>query len=148
MMFETNSSSIYGVQGFDNDAYILAGKNIANYLPLGLPPDPVSSLPPQGLQGVMYSQPSSPMISSLQGVWENITTFSESAIKNVYKTTKGAVKEVYDDGKQLVGDAYDSVSNPVGSFLDNVYWKVILAVVVIGGVVYFAGKSGAVRVSR
>jgi len=125
------------------DQMVSYGQKIESYLPLGLPPDPVSQLPPPGLETTLAASGSSPYISSLQGVWDSITSASESAAKAV----ESGITKVYGKVKQGVGTVYDDVTNPVGSLVENAYWKILLGVVVVGVAVYYIGKTGAVKVS-
>lgn len=124
------------------------GKKIESFLPLGLPPDPMPKTPPPGLESTIGAIPSAGWTESLENAWNGIVSSSESAVQGLYESGKKVVRGVYEDAKDAAGDVYDDLTKPVGSLLDNVYWKVILAVVVVGGVVYFAGKSGALRISR
>lgn len=117
---------------------------IGSWLPLGLPEDPVSSLPPAGLETTLAARGEAPQITTVQGIWNSITTFAESAGNTLESGIKGAYGKV----KEAAGTVYDDVSSPVSSAFDNIYWKVIIAAVVVGGVIYFAGRSGAVRISR
>lgn len=116
---------------------------IRDYLPMGLPADPVSSMPPPGLESTVAANPGTPFISSLQEYWDVIKNDSESAVNYL----KGAVETGYETVKGGIGTVYDDITKPVSSIIDNAYWKIILAVVVVGGVIYFAGKSGALRVN-
>lgn len=123
--------------------------SVMDYVPLGLPSDPVSLMPPSGLESTVAAQGTTPMLSSVQGIWNTITTDSESAYQ-WFVTPQGEnpISFLYGKGKEAISTVVDDIAKPAGNLLEGVYWKLLLAVVVIGGVVYFAGKSGAVRISR
>lgn len=119
--------------------------------PMGLPPDPWSNLVP-GLESTVYAQTPDYKITSVQGVWDSITNFSESTVRqtetlarDVYGGLKDITKTVYGDARSAVGTVIDDVTEPLGSTVKNLYWYMILGLIVVGGVVYFAGKSGAIN---
>lgn len=128
------------------------------YRPLGLPMDPVSNVAPAGFESAMLADSEdSPLISSLQGYWDDIkansygaVTHVEDAVKNAYGGIKDITKTVYGDLANGVGTVVDDITTPargmLTGFLDNVYWKTVLGVVVIGTALYFIGKTGAVKV--
>ena len=127
------------------DSYYEALKgSIQSYLPLGLPPDPSPSTLPPGLettQGAVSTMDY--LFPEVSYVWDAVKRNSESAADYVEQ----GIKDAYGATKNAIGTVYDDVTKPLSSAVDNVYWKVILAAVVVGGVIYFAGKSGAVKVN-
>lgn len=127
------------------DSYYEALKgSIQSYLPLGLPPDPSPSTLPPGLettQGAVSTMDY--LFPEVSYVWDAVKRNSESAADYVEQAIEGA----YDKTKHAVGTVYDDLSAPISGAVDNLYWKIIIAAVVVGGVIYFAGKSGAVKVN-
>lgn len=95
-----------------------------------------------------------PPITTASSWWGKIkndmgSAFGEFAAieKNIYGGIKDITKTVYTDLSSGAGAVYDDVSGPVASAVTSAYWYAIIAVVVIGGVIYFAGKSGALKLS-
>lgn len=121
---------------------------------MGLPSDFNSKMPPAGLESTMAAVTSAPPIATrAQGIWDLIQQDSTSAMrsvsnsaKNIYGGIKDITKTVYGDASSAVGTVVDDVTHPVASALSGIWWYLIITVVVIGGVVYYAGKSGAVSV--
>ena len=132
----------------DYSSMLAYGKKIESFLPLGLPPDPLPKTPPAGLESTIGAIPEAGWTLSLSNAWNGIVSSSESAVQGLYESGKKVVRGVYEDAKDAAGNVYDDLTKPVSSFIDNAYWKIILAAVVVGGVIYFAGKSGALRVTR
>lgn len=117
--------------------------SVQSYLPLGLPPDPSPKSLPAGLETTSGAVSSFNLFPEVTLAWDAITRNSESAADYVEQ----GIKSIYGKGKEAVGSVYDDLSAPVTSVVDNLYWKIILAAVVVGGVVYFAGKGGALKVN-
>jgi len=124
------------------------------YRPLGLPADPAYNLPPPGFESTLGVEEGMPLITSIQGVWDSVKSNAsglvgavEHGVEGVYETGKKAVKSVYGDVSGGVGKVFGDISNPLTSTLKTGFWYALLGVVVLGGVVYFVGKSGAVRVA-
>lgn len=122
--------------------------------PIGLPNDPLSDYIPPGLDSAQNSVTPAPAISTAQSFWDTIKQDSQSALawteteaSDLGSGAKSAVVAGYDNVKSAVGTVVSDVSNPIGNVLDNVYWKIIIAVVVLGGAIYFIGKGGAVKVN-
>jgi hypothetical protein len=119
------------------------------YTSMGLPADPVSSQPPAGFESSLAADPPKPTISSVaQGIWDEIKQDSTSAVSAVYGGTKKVVATVYEDVASGVGTVVNDVASPVKTALSSTYWYLLGAVAVLGAVIYFAGKSGALRISR
>lgn len=116
--------------------------SLQSYLPLGLPPDPSPMYVP-GLETTSGAVSTPSLFPSVQDVWDNITRNAESAADYVEQ----GIEAVYKKGKSAAGTVYDDLSKPLNTAIDNAYWKIILAAIVVGGVVYFAGKGGAIKVS-
>lgn len=117
---------------------------LQSYLPLGLPPDPSPSTPPPGLestQGAVSFVDS--LFPDVSMVWDAVKRNSESAADYAEQ----AIGAAYDKTKGAVGTVYDDLTKPLSSAIDNAYWKIILAAIVVGGVIYFAGKGGAIKVN-
>lgn len=113
-------------------------------IPLGLPPDPTQKYLP-GLESVAWYDSSTFNISSIgQDLWDSFSQFSESA----YSGTKQVLKKGYNDLKEGVGTVVGDVTEPISDSLKTTFWYAILAVGALGAVIYFAGKSGALRISR
>lgn len=112
--------------------------------PMGLPVDPMLNVVP-GLESTIYAQPSASIFNSIESVWDSIYNASESVVGGVYGTAKDLTTKVYGDIKAGVGTVVDDVTEPLSANIKSVYWYMILGVVVVGGIIYFAGKSGAVR---
>lgn len=113
-------------------------------VPLGLPPDPTASFVP-GLEGAAWYDSSTFSISSIgQSAWESFSQFSESA----YSGTKQVLKGAYADIKEGVSTVVGDVTEPVYDSLKTTFWYALLAVGALGAVIYFAGKSGALRITR
>lgn len=119
----------------------------AAYRPLGLPMDPMFNVALPGLEGADAAQEGTPILSSIQNIFDDIKNDSYGALQTAYDSGKKAIGTLYDDVAHGVGNVYDDVTKPLETALDNVYWKIILAVVVVGGALYFVGKTGAVKVS-
>lgn len=116
---------------------------LQSYLPLGLPADPSPYSLPPGLESTQGAVSNFNLFPDVQAVWNVITRNAESAADYAEQ----AVKSVYDKGKGAISTVYDDVTAPVSSAIDNAYWKIILAAIVVGGVIYFAGKGGAIKVN-
>lgn len=109
-----------------------------------------------GLGGTDAAVSDSPLLSSVSPSWwdsiknsaSGVISKAESIEKSIYTEAKDVTKIVYGDVRDAAGTIYDDVSKPISGFISGTYWYAILAVVVLGGVIYFAGKSGALRVSR
>lgn len=140
-----NASTLPDYSGSTSDVY--------NYL--GLPQDPVSTSAPAGLESAATADTAPPPIAGGQSsFWDTIQTDAASAvrgvetgIKNAYGGLKDVTKTVYGDVSSGVGTVVSDVTTPVANAEKSLYWYLIGAVVVIGGVIYFAGKSGAVHVN-
>lgn len=122
---------------------------------MGFPADPVSSSPPSGLQTTTAAIQSAPPISTFDSIWNTIKqdstgilSYAEDEAKNAYGGIKDVGATVYGDIKSGAGTLYDDVSKPISGIISSAYTYIIVAVVVIGGIIYFAGKSGALRVTR
>lgn len=124
---------------------------------LGLPPDPNSSLPQPGFETTSAADQPSPVMSTIQSIWGTIKQDSLGAATTVENAVTGEVSNAYNSVTNAATNAVSSVvnkataavtgvENKVTGTLTSVYWYAILAVVVIGGVLYFGGKSGALRV--
>lgn len=129
-------------QNFMSEYEAIKG-SIQSYLPLGLPADPSPSALPPGLETTSGAISSFNLFPDVTAVWDVVKRNSESAADYVEQ----GIETLYGKGKQAVGTVYDDLTKPLSSAVDNVYWKIILAAVVIGGVVYFAGKGGAIKVN-
>lgn len=119
-----------------------------DYSKIGFPKDPVSSFPPPGLEGTSGAVSDSPIMTSLGNFLGTVEDYTVNIVKGGYEGVKNVTKTVYDDVKSGVGTVVGDVTSPLGSLLDKTYWYLIGAVIIVGGVVYFAGKSGALRISR
>lgn len=124
------------------------------FVPIGLPADPQAGYIPPGLETTTASISPAPAISTAQSFWDVIAQDSRGALNWVEEEgsaaasgVKNAVVSGYGGVKSAVGTVVADVTSPVASALDNVYWKIIIAVVVIGGALYFIGKGGAVKVN-
>lgn len=124
------------------------------YIDLGLPGSIDSSMPLPGLETTSAAISPAPPITTAQSIWDTIKNDSYSAmgavetgVKNVYGGIKDITKTVYQDVSSGVGTVYDDVAAPVEKAATSTYWYLILGVIVIGGVLYFAGKSGALKIS-
>lgn len=125
------------------------------YRPLGLPADPMSKLPPPGFETTVGADSAGTSLFNFSGLFDDIkqnaygafSTF-ENSIHNAYGGVKDITKTVYGDLKNAAGSVYDDVATPVKSALTSTYWYMLLGVGVVGVIIYFAGKSGALRVSR
>lgn len=125
------------------------GDFIPASLPMGFPVDNQSSAPPPGFESTTGSVASPPQISTIDSLWNTIKQDSQSAIA----WTEKEASNTFTGAKNLASSAVSGVEsvamapvNYVESGVKSVYWYAILAVVVIGGVIYFAGKSGAIKV--
>lgn len=121
----------------------------AAYTPIGLPenPNPTGIMPP-GLEGTQgYKQPGPP-ISSVDSLWTKIKSNSLGAISTLEKTAQDLVTGAYDEVKSGVSTVASDIAAPVKNALTSTYMYLLLGVVVVGGVIYFAGKSGALRISK
>lgn len=123
-------------------------------IPMGLPPDPVGVGPVRGLESTAGASQPAPLMTSHPSLWEEIKQDSLSAVrmvetgaKNVYGGIKDITKTVYGDVESGVETVVGDVAKPVQGAIDNAYWKIILAVVVLGGALYYIGKSGALKVN-
>lgn len=133
--------SDYG-QDFMSDYEALKG-SIQSYLPLGLPADPAPKTLPPGLESTQGAVSNFNLFPELTFAWDQITRNSESAADYLQQ----GIESAYGTVKKGLGTVYDDISAPVTSAVDNLYWKIIIAAVVVGGVVYFAGKGGAIKVN-
>lgn len=119
-------------------------------LPMGFPEDNQSSAPPPGFETTTGSVAAPPQISTIDSLWNTIKQDSQSTIawteqeaSNTFTGAKNLAKSAVSGVESAGSGAVDFVESGVKS----VYWYTILAVVVIGGVIYFAGKSGAIKVN-
>lgn len=113
-------------------------------IPLGLPPDPTPGFVP-GLESTAWYDSSTFEISSIgQNLWDSFSQFSESA----YSGTKQVLKKGYSDLKDGVSTVVGDVTEPISDSLKTTFWYALLAVGALGAVIYFAGKSGALRITR
>lgn len=118
--------------------------SIQTYLPLGLPPDPSPYTIPPGLESTQGAVSTfDALFPEITYVWDAIKRNSESAADYLEQ----GVKDAYSATKNVVGTVYDDVTKPLSDAVDNAYWKVLLAVIVVGGALYFIGKTGAVKVN-
>lgn len=95
-----------------------------------------------------------PMASVSPSWWDTIKNEATSAfgateddIKTVYGGLKDVTKTVYGDASSAVGTVFNDVTSPVKDAANATYWYTILAVIVVGGVLYFMGKSGVLKVN-
>lgn len=107
---------------------------------MGLPQDPTNPTA-QNITNNYDDSSKPPPVSGWDSFWSKVKSYDAQAgnwviqaVKDDYGLLKGATSTV-------VGD----VAAPVQGVIDNAYWKIILVVIVLGGVIYFAGKSGAVK---
>lgn len=107
-----------------------------------------------GFESTSGATSSAPPITSASSWWDNVknemgsvVTSVENYEKGIYNGVKDITKTVYSDASSAVGTVYADVSSPVTSALTSTYWYAIGAVVVLGAVIYFAGKSGALKVN-
>lgn len=118
--------------------------SIQTYLPLGLPPDPSPYTIPPGLESTQGAVSTfDALFPEITYVWDAIKRNSESAADYLEQ----GVKDAYSATKNVVSTVYDDVTKPLSDAVDNAYWKVLLAVIVVGGALYFIGKTGAVKVN-
>ncbi len=68
--------------------------------------------------------------------------------QDAYRYTADAVKSSYETVKGAVGTVADDLSSPITGILDSATNKIILILVLAAGLIYVAGKSGAVRLNR
>lgn len=120
----------------------------ATFVGMGLPSDPVSSMPPPGLESTVAVDEPPPHISTMQAIFNTIKNDSANAVGWVETEAKSTVQGIYKTTKSAVGTVYDDVSAPIGNLLKGTYLYLLLGVVVLGGVIYFAGKSGALKIDR
>jgi hypothetical protein len=105
--------------------------------------DPVSNLPPPGLETTVGASQAPPTISTAQGIWDTIKSDSEAAGSAVL----GGVEAGYGLVKKGVSTVVGDVAAPIQGALTSTYWYAIIAVVVLGGALYFMGKGGGVKVN-
>lgn len=74
--------------------------------------------------------------------------FSWGQLASDVDVIKSGVVSGYDTAKSAVTTVVTDIGTPVENALSSIYTRVIIIVVVLGGVIYFAGKSGALRVSK
>lgn len=116
--------------------------------------DPQGNSLPPGFETTPQAVSTPPPVTTGAGWWDTIKNdaagavgWAEDEAKNAYGGVKNVASTVYGDISSGVGTVYDDVARPVESALTATYWYTIFAVVVLGGVIYFAGKSGALRIS-
>lgn len=143
LLFQVENEKLY-------TPYIPTGnpeQSTAAYRPLGLPMDPMSNLPPVGLESPMINYDTSmPAMSGLDGIWDKLTQNSESAIDWAYSGIERGIKGVYGKAKDAVSTVVSDVTTPLENELKSTYLYLLLGVVVIGGALYYIGKGGAVKV--
>ena len=141
-----------------NDSIPFASNGIPDYLtfgspaqsPVGLPQDTQSTSPPPGFESTTASVSNAPKLASVnQSWWETIKQDSQSALQ----WTESEIQAGYNGTKNVVGTVYRDVAGGVGTVVGDataparqVYWYILLAVVVVAGGIYFIGKGGAVKV--
>ena len=120
---------------------------------LGMPSDPNDPFPPAGLSTTVAADQSPP--SLIGGIYNTIADDSRSALDyveaapgKVVATVESGISSAYGTLKNGVSTVVSDVSSPLGGLLKTSYWYLIGAVAVIGAVIYFAGKSGALRITR
>lgn len=107
---------------------------------IGLPDDIDTYVVPPGLEQTTAALSGTPLFSSIQGVYENVSNEVAGAIT----TVKGAAASVF-QGVKNVGS---SVVNGVSTGLNKLYWYLLLLVGVLFAGIYFAGKGGLVGQAR
>lgn len=126
----------------------------ANYKPIGIPQiaDSITGLVPAGLGQTQSAVQGTPLISTAQGLWEEVKTdyvnlagTMEDFAKKLYGQTKDIVGTVYHDAGSAVGTVYEDVSSPVSKIVSQTYWGTVLLIVVLAGALYVAGKGGALK---
>lgn len=124
------------------------------FSPLGLPSDPLDGYIPPGFEMSVNAVQPAPRISTAQSFWDIIKQDSQSALEwtensaqSVATGTKNVVSSAYQTTKSALGTVVSDVASPVGNVLDNIYWRIIIAVVVIGGVMYFVFSTGGLKVN-
>lgn len=117
--------------------------------PLGLPYE--SGQPPKGFESTTASQPPAPPISTIDSIWDTIkqdslgaVDWTGQAIDSTYSNAKSVANNVYDDLKSGVSKVGGDVTAGLASPLQNIYWYLIIGVVIIGGALYFVGRGGAI----
>lgn len=118
------------------------------YRPLGLPRDPLYFDLPAGLDGAGSSAVSSISLSSLDGIWDSVSQNSLGAFSWAGQKAKGLVTSSYGLLKEGVSEVLEDVTTPLSSGLKTYYWYLLGGLIVVGGVLYFAGKGGAIRVTK
>lgn len=116
-------------------------------IPIGLPKDQ-SDITPMGFLGAQAALSNNPQITSAQGgLWDSVKNDMGSAIDWVEKapgtlwaSTKSGVSDIATGAENLASSAENAVTAP----LKATYFYILLAVVVVGGVLYYIGKSGVV----
>ena len=112
---------------------------------LGMPVDPYGSVPP-GFETTMNSVPPTPPLAVVKEFWDGSIQAVEGVVQDIYNGAKGVGSSIYADLKQGVGAVVEDVTEPAASALKTTFWYAVVGLVVIGGVLYFAGKSGALSV--
>lgn len=144
-----------GGENSSYDPFLEFGLPIDQGFSIGIPRDPVGNTPVYGLETTSAAVQEAPPISTFDRLWGAIKQDSSGLLhgigdagKNAYGGISDITKTVYGDVKSAAGTVYDDVSKPLSGIIGSAYTYIIVAVVVLGGVIYFAGKSGALRVSR
>lgn len=114
----------------------------AAYRPLGIPGDPGSDMI-AGLETTDAAAGPAPSISSFQ----NFTDSIKSDATNLLGGAEGAIKSGYSTIKGAVGTVVGDVTDPLASAAKTYFAYAMVAIIIVGGVLYFAGKSGALKIN-
>lgn len=107
--------------------------------PMGLPADD-TNIPPLGFDGTQAAVQSAPAISSAQSIWDKIKTDASSAIDYVESAPGKVIGAAESESNSILQNAENAVAAP----LKSTYMYLLLGLVVLGGVLYFVGKGGAI----
>lgn len=125
------------------------GQDPAAFTDIGMSTYQPSDAPIPGMQNTDGALTPAPPISTVDKIWGAIKSDSQGALSWVESSASGATQSV----ESALGTAVSAtkagvadLTKGVTSGLNSIYWYLILAVIVLGGVIYFAGKSGAVGV--
>jgi hypothetical protein len=110
--------------------------------------DPSMGLPvgdPYGTNPIAQTPNPAPagggIIASVESALSQAASDTKSAVIGTYGVVKSVVSTVGNDVLSGAGAVVDTASKPI----NKLYWGLIIGVAVLGGVIYFAGKSGAVH---
>lgn len=123
------------------------------YSSVALPPDSGNVSVP-GINQTYSNQNPPPPISTWDSIWNTVKndagivkTDALYGVQSVYSGAKSVIGTVASDVSGGVASTFTTLTKPLTSLATNGIMMILLAVVVIGGVLYFIFSTGGVHVN-